>query len=40
MITILGDFDKKNYKLVILILSKKNYLNSEIFVNKKKKNKY
>lgn len=37
MITIIGDFDKKNYKLVIVILSKKNYYNSEIFVNNKKK---
>lgn len=38
MIIILGDFDKINSKLIIVILSKKKYFGSEIFVNKKKIN--
>lgn len=36
MIIILGDYDKINSKLIVVILSKKKYICSEIFVNKKK----
>lgn len=33
MITIIGDYCKKNKKLIIIILSKKNYNNYKIFIN-------